>query len=419
MALVRNQAIIPQEIAVDTDNRASSTPADEPIDGVDFETLKSDRLRRLQSVMRQQDVPACLFFHPANIRYATGTAMMDVHTAGATARYCLVPSSGEPILFEWDAAIGQSKRLVKDVRPALWWQYQGRRGDLLVAQFASEIKDVLKGWGVSERDPVGLDRADSLAVFALQNAGVTLTSASKVTDRAREVKTPEEVALMRINGKIGCEMLDEFEGAIQPGIREFELLAVLSDALLRRRGVVVFTRLVSSGQNTNPWGAEASDKIVETGDLVALDTDANGYEGYVIDVSRTFLCGNEPTAEQKEAYRVAYDHIMAMREAVRPGLSYAGFANAVPPLPERYLAQSYGCMVHGAGLQNEGPVLYNPGQGDNPEDEHLQENMVMCLEVYVGQVGGACGVKLEDQVLVTESGAEVLVDYPYDALLLG
>jgi len=138
----------------------------------------------------------------------------------------------------------------------------------------------------------------------------------------------------------------------------------------------------------------------------------------VIDVSRTFLCGNEPTAEQKEVYRVAFDYITAMREAVRPGISYAEFARNVPALPDEYAAQSYDSMVHGAGLQNEGPVLHNPGQGDNPEDKYLQENMVMCLEAYVGRVGGTCGVKLEDQVLVSTSGAEVLVDYPYDKVLL-
>lgn len=158
---------------------------------------------------------------------------------------------------------------------------------------------------------------------------------------------------------------------------------------------------------------------MQSGDLVAVDTDANGYEGYVIDVSRTFLCGDAPTAEQRELYRVAYDHIMAMREAVRPGISYAAFARSVPLLPDRYAAQCYDCMVHGAGLQNEGPVLHNPGGGQNPEDEYLEENMVMCLETYVGRVGGSCGVKLEDQVLVSRSGAEVLVDYPYDELLLG
>ena len=90
----------------------------------------------------------------------------------------------------------------------------------------------------------------------------------------------------------------------------------------------------------------------------------------------------------------------------------------MPALPDEFAAQAYGCMVHGAGLQNEGPVIHNPGGGDNPEDEYLQENMVMCLEVYVGRVGGTCGVKLEDQVLVGKSGAEILVDYPYDKLLL-
>lgn len=407
------------ELTVESSTETPLVPAQELIEGINFKKLNSDRLERLQSVMRQEGVPACLFFHPANIRYATGAAVMDVHTAGASERYCLVPSTGEPILFEWDMAIIQSRELVRDVRPALWWQYQGRRGDVLVAQFASEIRAALNELGVGERDPVGIDRADTLAVFALQKAGVNLVSSSKVTDRAREVKTSEEVALLRINGEIGCEMLAEFENAIRPGIREFELLAVLSDALLRRRGVVVFTRLVSSGQNTNPWGSEASDKIVQTGDLVALDTDANGYEGYAIDVSRTFLCGSEPTTEQKELYRVAFDHITAMREVVRPGISYAEFARSVPALPDEYAPQGYDCMVHGAGLQNEGPVMYHPGQGDNPEDEHLQENMVMCLEAYVGRVGGTCGVKLEDQVLVGKSGAEILVDYPYDKLLLG
>lgn len=404
---------------METNNEALSVPLHELINEINYDQLNSDRLVRLQAAMRQEAVPACLFFHPANIRYATGTAVMDVHTLGASERYCLVPANGEPILFEWDESLDRSRKLVKDVRSALWWQYQGKRGDVLIAQFVSEIRDALNELGLGKRDPVAIDRADSLAVFALHDAGINLISASKVTDRAREIKTPWEVALMRINGRIGCEMLAEFENAIRPGIREFELLAVLSDSLLRRRGVVVFTRLVSSGQNTNPWGNEASDKIVQSGDLVALDTDANGYEGYVIDVSRTFLCGSKPTTEQKELYRVAYDYISAMRESVRPGLSYAEFARSVPALPDEYAEQSYGCMVHGAGLQNEGPVLHNPGGGDNPEDEYLQENMVLCLEAYVGRVGGTCGVKLEDQVLVGKSGAEILVDYPYDKALLG
>lgn len=388
------------------------------IERIDFGQLNSDRLDRLQSVMRQEGIPACIFFHPANIRYATGASVMDVHTLSASERYCVVPASGDTVLYEWDGAIGRSKKLVKDVRPALWWQYQGRGGDGLVSQFASEIKCVLQAMGVSGSDPVGIDRPDTLALFALQDVGINLVSSSKVTDRAREIKTPEEVNLLRVNGKIGYEMLAEFEQAIRPGIREFELLAVLSDSLLKRRGIVVFTRLVAAGKNANPWGSEASDKAIKDGELVALDTDANGYEGYVIDVSRTFLCGSKPSSEQKEAYRVAYDYLAAMRDAVRPGISYAEFARAVPPVPEEFAEQGYDCMVHGAGLQNEGPVIHTPASGENPEDVFLQENMVMCLEAYAGRVGGTCGVKLEDQILVGRSGAEVLVDYPYDKLLL-
>ena len=299
-----------------------------------FERLVTQRRDRLQATMSSQNMSACLLFHPANIRYATGTSVMEVHTLGATERYCLMPASGEPILFEWEMAVEHSKALVDDVRPALWWQYQGEQGDILAGRFADEIKVALRDQGVDLSDPIGIDRADAIAVLALQAAGITLVSASKVTDRARLIKTPEEVALLRINGEIGCAMLAEFEQAIQPGVREYELLATLSDALMRRQGTVVFTRLVSSGGRTNPWGQEASDKVVEVGDLVALDTDANGYEGYVIDVSRTFLCSDSPTDEQRTLFRVAHDRIMAMREAVRPGLSYADYARAVPLMPD-------------------------------------------------------------------------------------
>ena len=108
---------------------------------------------------------------------------------------------------------------------------------------------------------------------------------------------------MRINGGIGDAMLAEFEAAVRPGVRECELLAVLAESLLRRRGEYLFTGLVAAGTNTNPWGSEAGDKKVLPGELVGVDTDAVGYGGYVIDVSRTFLCDGQPSPLQKEAYR--------------------------------------------------------------------------------------------------------------------
>lgn len=381
--------------------------------------LRSERLDRLQDAMRAGGMAVCVFFHPANIRYATGTSMMDVFCAGTSARYCVVPANGDPVLFEWEMGVPYSSRIVRDVRVAGWWQFTGTRRVEKTDRMAAEICDLLRELGVAG-EQVGVDRLDVAALLALQRAGLRVVDASPVTDAAREVKTPEEVKVMRFNGAIGAEMMAEFEAEIVDGVAEYELFARLSDSLLRRRGEVIFSRLIASGQNTNPWGSEARDKLVRNGELVAVDTDAVGYEGYLIDFSRTFLCGDGPaSSEAVEAYRVAHDSLLSMRAALRPGLSFPEYAASVPAIPEKYLPLRYDLMVHGAGLEDEGPIIYYHGQGDNPEDEYIQENMALCLECYIGAVGGSCGVKLEDQLLVTAAGSELLSTYPYDSRLLG
>jgi len=397
-----------------------SAPTWQDGDGVDYQRLRSERLSRFQEAMRARDVAVCLLFHPANIRYTTGTAVMDVYSTGITARYCVVPASGEPVLFEYNFAVGYSARIVRDVRRAGYWQFTGGRRERRVDEAVAGVLDVLRELGVAG-EPVAVDRVDALALLALQRAGLRIADAGPVSDGAREIKTPEEVKLLRINGAIGDAMMADFAAAIRPGIREYELYAVLSDALLRRRGEVLFTRLVSSGQNTNPWGSEARAKVLEDGDLVGVDTDAVGYEGYLIDFSRTFLCGDgQPTREQVEVYQVAHHFLVAMRETIRPGMSHDEFARIVSPaLPEKYQRQRYPALVHGAGLEDEGPIIYYTGQAENAADEFFSENMAVCLECYAGAVGGPFGVKLEDQVLLTAHGAELLSAFPFDERLLG
>lgn len=387
--------------------------------GVSLTRLRGERLDRLQHTMRERGMAVCVFFHPANIRYATGASMMDVFCAGISTRYCVVPAMGDPILFEWEMGVPYSSKIVRDVRVAGWWQFTGTRRVEASDRMAAEVRDVLSELGVAGED-VGVDRLDVAGLLALQRAGLRVVDASPVTDPAREVKTPEEVNVMRANGAIGAAMMAEFEAAITEGVAEYELFAQLSDSLLRRQGEVVFSRLVASGQNTNPWGSEAHGKLVQNGDLVAVDTDAVGYEGYLIDFSRTFVCGEAPpSSEAVEAYRVAHESLLSMRAALRPGLSFREYAASVPAIPEKYRPLRYDLMVHGAGLEDEGPIIYYHGQGDNPEDEYIQENMALCLECYSGAVGGSCGVKLEDQLLVTAGGSELLCPYPFDPRLLG
>jgi Xaa-Pro aminopeptidase len=388
---------------------------------INFERLRTGRLARLQMMMRRYELPVCLFFNPANIRYATGTDVMGVWTAGTFARYCIVPAEGAPVLFEYKGSMHVSQKLVRDVRPAFGWQFGGVQSRDKVREWAQSIRSVMGELGLA-RERLAVDKLDTLGFLALQDAGIPLVDSSPATVDAREVKTPEEIELMKINGGIGDAILAEFEAAIRPGIREYELLAVLGHALLQRHGEFLFTRLIASGTNSNPWMSEAHDKIVVPGDLVGVDTDANGYEGYVIDVSRTFHCGDAPSAEQKEAYRVAYDCVTGMVDLVRPGLTFEEFAHKAPALPEAYKAQRYGAMAHQAGLEDEGPGIPYPDDDRGPRrimpQRELKENMVLCLECYAGKVGAPFGVKLEDQVVVTATGAELLCTYPYDAKLL-
>jgi Xaa-Pro aminopeptidase len=384
--------------------------------------LRRGRLERLQATLRGRGVPLCLFFSPANIRYATGTDVMGVWSASTFERHCVVPADGEPVLFEYPGSIHVSERLVRDVRPAREWQSKVPSAEAPARAWAREIRSLMAELGHAG-EPLAVDRLDTPGFLALAKEGVRIADAGPVTLEAREIKTDEELDVVRLNGRIGDEVLAELEGAVSPGVREYELLAVLAHALLRRHGEFLSTRLLASGRRTNPWMHEAHDRIVRDGEMVVLDTDAHGYEGYVIDLSRGFLCGDgEPDAEQRDTYRAAHEVVQGMTDAVRPGISYWDLANAAPELPECYRPQRYASLGHQAGLEVEGPDIPYPDEAESwtaaLAERTLRPGLVLSLQCYAGAVGGSTGVKLEDQVIVTRDGCELMCRYPYDERLL-
>ena len=390
---------------------------------IDFSALRAGRLARLQQMMHRHQIPICLFYNPGNIRYATGTEVMGVWTATTLARYALVPADGAPIMFEYMNSIHVSEKFVDDVRPAPNWQYKATEGLAAANRWAEEIKSAMNELGCAG-EPLAVDKLDGYGFMALQNAGITVTDPSPATVDSREVKTPEEVQLMIVNGGAGDAMLSAFEEAIRPGIREYELMGVINKALFDHHGEFMFTRLIASGTNTNPWMSEAHDKVIQPGDLVGIDTDSNAYEGYVVDISRTFLCGDIASEGQKEAYRIAYDCVNGMRELMKPGMTFEEFGHAAPKLPSEYRNGRYGAMAHQAGLEDEGPGIPYPDDDRRGgwcvtfPNRTIQENMVFCLECYAGKDGAPYGVKLEDQVLVTNDGAIPFSTYPFEAKLL-
>ena len=378
---------------------------------VDAGALRRGRLARLQTAMRARDVQACLLFNPANVRYATGATTMTVYCLGSFVRCAVVAADGPPILFEHANSMHLFDAIEAEVRPFHAWEFiDDPEADAAV--WAAETAAALREREVAD-GRIAVDKIAPVALRALEAEGFEVTESATVTMDARAVKTPEELALVRANGALTMDALGAFEAAIHPGVRERDLVAVLTDAVLRGGGEYLITRGVASGPNTNPWRQESTDRAIDPGDLVFVDTDLNGIEGYFYCVSRTFVCGEgRATPEQRDTYRVARDWLASMRELLVAGTTFRDIAERAPALPARFAAQRYETVMHSCGLEDEGPsVSYADVAQPNP-DRVLEPGMVVVTEVYLGEVGAPFGVKLGDQYLIAEDGPDPLAPYP-------
>ena len=388
---------------------------------VDLARLRRGRLARVQREMEARQIGALVLTDIVNIRYCTGVAVMPLWTAVNIAHYVVIPVMGDPVIFEYGGAEFRQRPFWPDVRPSMFWQARVTDADSpgKAAAWAKQIEAVLVERGLAG-ERIGIDVLDCNGFLALQAQGLELTDADRAMSAARMIKLPEEIELMKRSCAVADSALRDMEHAIHPGISENELLAVFWHRVLALGGEHCFTRLIVSGHKTNPWLQEADDKKVAQGELVAIDTDMTGPDGYVADFSRTFLCGDEASAEQKEAYLVAHDFVQGCAALIRPGLAFSDFVERCPSLPPSFREQAYGVIVHGIGLDDESPNVPPPGDPytEMPEGE-FRENMVVAVECYAGKVGAREGVKLEDEVWVSAGGPVILSQYHYDSKLLG
>ena len=395
---------------------AMATPLD--TSSVDLAALRAERLARLQASMRSAGADVALLFQPGNIRYATGTAIMTVYSMGASVRCALVPVEGTPIVFEHAESAHVSARIAPDVRPFLPWEFFDD-ANVRAERWADEIVAAMGEMGV-DTSVVFADRLAAPAFLALHARGIAIADAGPLSMDARAVKTPQELLAFGVNAELGMRLMRSVEDAVRPGAREVDVLASMTDTLLRNGGEYLITRAVVSGPNTNPWNLEATEREIRQGELVFADTDAFGWEGYFVDLSRTFLCGDaEPTPAQRGTYRAAHDWLAAARDALLPGSTVREYAERVPDLPERYRARRYEALSHSAGLDDEGPsaAFADDPHPPNP-DRVIEPGMVLCLEAYFGAEDEPEGVKLEDQVEVTADGCRVQIPYPFSTALL-
>jgi Xaa-Pro aminopeptidase len=385
--------------------------------GVDVEQLRLGRLASLQDAMGDHDLEALILSNEPNVRYATGATAMPVYAMSTFVRCAVVPQQGTPILFEHGNSAHRSAMRAPDVRPMHAWEFYDDPAPEAAA-WADETLAAIAELGAAG-GRIGVDRLGTPAFLALLDRGVRPVDSAPATQQARRVKTSEEIALFDVNAPLVLTMLAAFEAAIAPGVSERELLAVLSDEMVRGGGEYLATTTVCSGPNTNPWRAEATDRRIEEGDLVYVDTDTVGIEGCFFCVSRTFPAGDRtPTPAQRALYAEAHTWLEAMRALIRPGVTCGELAAEAPPFPDRFAAQRYECFFHGIGLEEENPSLCHPADAQPNPETMLEEGTALVVELYAGEVGGRDGVKLGDEVLVTGDGCRVFAPYPFSDRLL-
>ena len=203
---------------------------------------------------------------------------------------------------------------------------------------------------------------------------------------------------------------------LHAGMTEEELWSYMHKVNIESGGEWFETRLLVSGPRTNPWLQECSNRVIEAGDVVAFDTDMVGPYGYCADISRTFVEGNKFSDEQRRLYDLALEHINHNKSLIKAGVNFLEFAEQSWKLPDNCYDNHYPCIIHGVGLCDEWPFVAYPNKDFSNSDYSacFEENMTICVESYIGEVGGKEGIKLEDQFLVTKDGLKQLSSFPYE-----
>ncbi|MDH3668549.1 MAG: Xaa-Pro peptidase family protein [Paracoccaceae bacterium] len=395
--------------------------ADRPLKSpVPYERLlaaRRYRLGRLRAQLAAHDCTAILLYDPVNIRYAFDCSNMQVWTAHNAIRYALIFADGPGIMFEFKGCKHLSEGLegIDEIRDAIAWLFMsaGDRAQERLTRWSGEIGDLMRQHGGGNRR-LAIDKLEPVGLKALEDRGIAFVEGQELTEQARAIKSADEIALMRWTIRV-CEAgMARIHEHSRPGVTEQELWAHLHFENARSGGDWLETKLLTCGPRTNPWYQECSDRACQAGEMIAFDTDMIGPYGYCADLSRSWTCGQVPmTNTQRRLYATALEQIEHNLALIRPGLDFADFNDKSWRIPDRHLDYRYSLAVHGVGMADEWPVVPLHPDFASAQSGRFEAGMVVCVESLIGEQGSE-SVKLETQVLVTETGTERLDSFPWE-----
>ncbi len=385
---------------------------------VNLDTVRRYRLGRIQQQLHRLDYAGILLFDQINCRYACDATNMQVWCSHYETRCVFIATGGPLILFDYGEYphLAEGILTIDEYRVNSSFHYftAGERVREKAQVFADTIADLIKTHG-GGNTRLAIDRLSHTGCEPLLQRGISIHDGLEVMELARVIKSNEEIILMQHAIDV-CETgIGRMREALEPGITENALWAKLHETNIASGGEWIETRLLSSGPRTYPWFRESSMRVIEQGDMVSFDTDMIGPYGYCSDMSRSWVCGDKPSDEQRRIYAYAWQQIQHNVSMLKPGMTFHEASRAAWKIPAEFSNTKYSSLIHGVGLADEYPSIKHIDKLAMAGYRGvIEENMTLCVESYIGSERGGEGVKLEEQVLITEHGAEVMTRYPME-----
>ena len=390
---------------------------------VDFDRLRKYRIDRAKSALNTSECGAFLLFDFYNIRYTTqtwiGGALGDKMT-----RYALLTRNGEPMLWDFGSAVRHHKLYSpwlepENNRPGML----GLRGAVapsagLMESAVREIKALLVEAGVADY-PIGVDIVEPPFLFEMQRQGLKVVDAQQYMLDARVIKSMDEIMLLNQAAAMVDGVYQDISEALKPGVRENEIVALANKRLYEMGSDQVEAVNAISGDRCNPHPHNFTDRIIRPGDQAFFDI-IHSFNGYRTCYYRTFAVGSA-TESQQDAYRQAREWMDTAIQTVRVGVGTDEIAKVWPKATdfgfENELA-AFGLQFgHGLGLGlHERPIISRLNSLDNPIE--IKAGMVFALETYCPASDGISAARIEEEVVVTETGIHILTKFPAQDLFI-
>ncbi|MFZ1057553.1 MAG: M24 family metallopeptidase [Candidatus Rokuibacteriota bacterium] len=390
---------------------------------VNFDRLRGERLGRAKAALAATELGGLLCFDMYNIRYITSTNIGE-WARDKLSRFTLLPRGDEPIMWDFGSAArhhelycpwlggGRSRAGISLLRGAMTPD-TGQAEDV-----ALKIKRELEARGL-HKAPLGVDVIELPILYALQKEGIKVVDGQQVMQAARRIKMRDEIILLNT----ACMMVDatyeKLYRAMRPGARENELVALAANTLYTLGSEDVEGVNAIGGERCSPHPHIFSDRALRPGDPAYFDI-IHSYMGYRTCYYRSFAVGSASPA-LGDAYKRCREYLDMAIAMMKPGITTADIAGIWPRAQEFGFPNEEACFGlqygHGVGLSVwEQPVISRLVSLDHPVS--IEAGMVVALETFWPASDGWSAARIEEEVLVTETGHEVITRFPAETLLV-